>query len=59
MQDYMIRQGYLPLVTQNLEREDYICMIKDAQDGKPDDLVDRVITTWLEALQSLKVQEME
>lgn len=30
----MIPQGYLPVVMQNLEREDYIRMIKDVQDGK-------------------------
>lgn len=40
------------MVMQDLEQEDYLRMIKDAQDGKPDELVDRVITTQLEAIQT-------
>lgn len=42
---------------QDLEREDHLHMIKDAQDGKPDELVDRVITTQLEAIQTFKMRE--
>lgn len=45
------------MVIQDLEREDYLHMIKDAQDGKPDELVDRVITTQVEAIQTVKMQE--
>lgn len=33
IQDNMIRQGYLPVVLQNLERGDYMRMISNACDG--------------------------
>jgi len=36
MADYLIRQGYLPVVFVDLVREDYIKMISDAEDGKPE-----------------------
>lgn len=59
MQNDRIRQGYSPVFIQDLEREDYLHMIKDAQDGKPDELVDRVITIHLEVMQTFKMWEME
>src|SRR5262249_27250502 len=33
MHDYMVRQGYVPVIMQALERQDYLRMISDAQDG--------------------------
>jgi Fic family protein len=48
--DYLIRQGYLPVVFVDLDREDYIKMISDAEDGKPDDLCSAVAQTQLEML---------
>lgn len=45
MQDYMIRHGYPPVVMQNLDREAYVAMISDCQDGKPDDFVESVLLT--------------
>lgn len=40
MEDHLIRQGYSPVVIQHLEREDYLHMVKDAQDGEPDELAE-------------------
>ena len=47
MHDYMVRQGYLPVVMQNLEREDYLQMVSNSQDGKPEEFVDQVLDTQL------------
>ncbi|KAH6607702.1 fic doc family [Trichoderma cornu-damae] len=58
MQDYMIRHGYAPVVIQAMEREDYIRMVKDAQDGKPDEFVFTVLTTQLEELKTFGMREM-
>lgn len=59
MHDYMVRQGYLPVVMQAMEREDYLRMISNAQDGNPDEFVVRVLTTQLEALQTFKLREFD
>ena len=50
MHDYMVRQGYLPVVMQNLEREDYLQMVSNSQDGKPAEFVDQVLDTQLEMM---------
>ncbi|KAK2780762.1 hypothetical protein FQN52_002074 [Onygenales sp. PD_12] len=54
MQDYMIRQGYIPVVIQDLEREEYVAMISDAQDGKPEAFVDRVLSTQLDMMRTFE-----
>ncbi len=59
MLDYMVRQGYLPAVLQTLEPQDYVTMIREAQNGQPDELVLRVLTSQLEALQTIKAREWE
>lgn len=59
MHDYMVRQGYLPVVMQDLERQDYLRMISDAADGEPDEFVARVVTNQLEALFTFKMRESE
>jgi len=59
MHDYMVPQGYLPVVMRAMERQDYLKMIADAQDGKPDEFVVRVLTNQLEALQTFKLRELE
>lgn len=38
MADYLIRQGFLPIVFQDLERLDYLSMISEAQEGEPEGL---------------------
>ncbi|KAL7785197.1 fido domain-containing protein [Trichoderma ceciliae] len=58
MQDYMIRHGYAPVVIQAMERGDYLEMIKDAQDGEPDDFVHTILTTQLEELKTFGMREM-
>ncbi|RFU73147.1 fic doc family [Trichoderma arundinaceum] len=58
MQDYMIRHGYAPVVIQALEREDYLEMIKNAQDGQPDEFVHTILTTQLEELKTFGMREM-
>ncbi|KAI0835109.1 hypothetical protein F5Y06DRAFT_277395 [Hypoxylon sp. FL0890] len=52
MQDYLVRQGYLPVVIQDLEREDYLRMISNACDGNPEEFVTTVLVTELDELQS-------
>lgn len=59
MHDYMVRQDYVPVVMQAMEREDYLRMISDALDGMPDEFVARVLTTQLEALQTFIFRESE
>jgi Fic family protein len=56
MADYLIRQGYLPVVFVDLPREDYLKMISDAQDGKPDDLCATVAQTQLEMLGEISMR---
>lgn len=55
--DYLIRQGYLPVVFVNLAREDYLKMISDAQDGKPDDLCTIVTQTQLEMMWEMTLRQ--
>lgn len=57
MHDYMVRQGYLPVVLQAMERQDYLTMISDAQDGNPDEFVVRVLVNQLEALRTFQMRE--
>jgi Fic family protein len=58
MQDYLVRQGYLPIVMQSLDRKDYLRMIIEAQQGEPDEFVNRVVTTQLEEMQTFKAREL-
>lgn len=57
MADYLIRQGYLPVVFVNLAREDYLKMIADAQDGKPGDLCTIVTQTQLEMMWEMTMRQ--
>jgi Fic family protein len=57
MADYLIRQGYLPVMFVDLPREDYLKMISDAQDGKPDDLCTTVAQTQLEMLWVISMRQ--
>ncbi|KAL5089907.1 hypothetical protein Trisim1_005024 [Trichoderma cf. simile WF8] len=50
MQDYMIRHGYAPVVIRDLNREEYVRMIRSAQEGDPEELVYTVLMTQLEQL---------
>lgn len=57
MHDYMVRQGYMPVVMQGLERQHYLKMIRDAADGEPDEFVNRVLTTQLEQLVTFRLRD--
>lgn len=59
MQDYMMRQGYWPCLMQNLERQDYLTMVSDAQDGRAEAFVDRVLRTQFEMLTALVTPDSE
>lgn len=51
MADYLVRQGYLPVVFLDLvDRLDYIKMIFDAEDGEPDELCAVVAQTCLDMM---------
>lgn len=52
MQDYVVRQGYLPPVLPALDRRDYVEMIDHALDGSPDEFVASVLSNQLEMLRS-------
>jgi Fic family protein len=54
MHDYMVRQGYLPIVMINLERTDYLQMISNAQDGRPENFVLRVVKTQLDEMRTCR-----
>jgi len=58
MQDYMLRRGYLPVYLQALRPGEYRKMISDAQDGHPEQFVNRVLTSQLEQLTTLKTEEL-
>lgn len=50
MSDYLIRQGYLPVVHRNLIREDYLKKISDAADECPDELCFEMVETQLDMM---------
>ncbi|KXH52999.1 fic/DOC family protein [Colletotrichum simmondsii] len=49
-QDYLARQGYVPLVIRDLKREDYLRMIDGASQGKPEEFVTAVLEAQLAVL---------
>lgn len=57
MQDYMIRHGYAPVVIRDLDREEYVRMIRSAQEGDPEELVYTVLTTQLEQLRRFRLSK--
>ena len=50
MADYMIRQGYMPVIYIDMDRKDYLRMVSNAQDGKPEELCESVVLTQAEML---------
>ncbi|CAK7216541.1 hypothetical protein SCUCBS95973_002840 [Sporothrix curviconia] len=52
VQDDLMRQGYLPPYLVDLDRGEYLTMIRSAADGNPSLLVDRVVHAQLDSLQS-------
>lgn len=56
MADYLIRQGFLPVVFQDLERMDYLNMISEAQDGEPEGLCTFVAQTALDMMFTISLR---
>ncbi|KFZ18374.1 hypothetical protein V501_01254 [Pseudogymnoascus sp. VKM F-4519 (FW-2642)] len=56
MADYLIRQGFLPVVFQDLERMDYLGMISEAQDGEPEGLCTYVAQTALDMMFTISLR---
>lgn len=50
MADYIVRQGYLPVVFVDMDRMDYLRMVKNAQGGDPNELCEAVAFTQAEML---------
>jgi Fic family protein len=48
MADYMVRQRYMPVVFVNMDRDDYLRMVSDASNGKPEELCQAVVLTQAE-----------
>lgn len=42
----------MPVVIQDLERQDYLEMIREAADGKPDEFVSQILNTQLDQLRT-------
>jgi Fic family protein len=51
--DYLIRQGFLPVVFPYLDRMDYLKMVSDASDRQPEELCQSIVTTQLEMLEGV------
>lgn len=56
MADYLIRQGFLPVVFQDLDRLDYLGMISEAQDGEPEGLCTYVAQTALDMMFTISLR---
>lgn len=54
MQDYMLRQGYIPIVYEKLDRERHIQMVSDAQDGIPGPLIREMLSIQLDTMSKLQ-----
>ena len=50
MADYMVRQGYMPVVFVDMDRKDYLRMVSNAADGDPEELCEAVVHTQAEML---------
>ncbi|CAK7238299.1 hypothetical protein SEUCBS140593_010525 [Sporothrix eucalyptigena] len=57
MQDDLMRQGYFPGYLFNLDRVEYLTMIRNAADGNPSLLANRVVTAQLEFMLSNMLEE--
>ncbi|KFY21166.1 hypothetical protein V491_03112 [Pseudogymnoascus sp. VKM F-3775] len=56
MADYLVRQGYLPVVFQSLDRQDYLTMISEAQDSEPEGLCTYVAQTALDMMFTISLR---
>jgi Fic family protein len=56
MADYMVRQGYVPVVFENMDQKDYLRMVSNAQDGDPEELCGAVAFTQAEMLFTISLR---
>ena len=56
MADYMVRQGYLPVVYIGMDRKDHVSLVSNAQDGKPEELCELVALTEAEMLFTISLR---
>ena len=56
MADYMVRQGYVPVVYTDIDRREYLRMVSHAQDGKPEELCEGVVLTQAEMLFTISLR---
>lgn len=56
MADYMIRQGYMPVIYVDIDNKDYFRMVSNAQDGKPEELCEKVVLTEAEMLFTISLR---
>lgn len=54
MQDYLVRQGYFPMVFRDVERTQYLRMINDAQECEPEEFVATTVTNQLEGMHTFQ-----
>jgi hypothetical protein len=57
MQDSMTRHGYVPVSMLGIERDEYLRMIREAQDGDPSDFVFATVSTQLDVMRTLRTRE--
>ncbi|CAK7218389.1 hypothetical protein SCUCBS95973_003467 [Sporothrix curviconia] len=57
MQDDLMRHGYLPAYLMDLNRAEYLMLIRNAAEGNPGPLVDYVLTSQLDFLLSNMLEE--
>lgn len=59
MADHLIRQGYLPIVFVDLNRDEHVKMVGLAEDGKPEELCTHVAQTQLDMLFEMVMRDRE
>jgi Fic family protein len=52
--DYLIRQGFLPIIMQELDRQPYLRLVSDAEDGYPEGFNEKILLTQLDMLRKFK-----
>ena len=57
MQDSMTRHGYVPVSMLGMERDEYLRMIREAQDGDPSDFVFATVSAQLDVMRTLRTRE--
>ena len=48
MHDYLVRQGYIPIVFADLERQNHLAMVNETHSGDPTNLCAHLVETQME-----------